>query len=347
MIQRETIERYVQTAFPEARILEFRALGSGAHGTGYALKLDTPKGAHDYVMKILAPHGLGHDYPSDRAGVFLLARAEYGNLPDHVHAIDVISQMPDGSWKSVGGGKEYYLIMERAKGTSYFADLALFKKKQSLDQEDVGKIMSMTEYLARIHAVKKEGKALYWRKLRDTIGHGERLMGVFDTYPEGVLDYREMAAIEKKCVDWRVRLKPFHHRLSQVHGDFHPGNIWFQDCEFTLLDRSRGPFGEPADDVTALTINYIFFSIQYFKALRSPFIDAFRLFFTDYLRRTGDRELLALCGLFFAFRGAVVANPVFYPEVTGEQRKLIFLFVKNVLEDTRFDFENVDRYLAG
>ncbi|MGE5894364.1 MAG: phosphotransferase family protein [bacterium] len=347
MIQRETIEHYVLTAFPDARLLEFRALGSGAHGTGYCLKLDTPEGTHDYVIKILAPRGLGHDYPSDRAAVFLLAHAEYGNLPNHVRAIDVISQMPDGSWKSVGGGKEYYLIMERAVGTTYFADLALFRNKQSLEQEDIRKIMSMTEYLARIHAVKKQRKALYWRKLRDIIGHGECLMGVFDTYPEGVLDYREMAAIEKKCVDWRARLKPFHHRLSQIHGDFHPGNIWFHDSTFTLLDRSRGPFGEPADDVTALTINYIFFSIQYFNDIRSPFIDAFRLFFTDYLRRTGDREILEVCGLFYAFRGAVIANPVFYPEVTGEQRKLIFSFVRNVLEDTLFDFEGVNRYLEG
>jgi hypothetical protein len=44
---------------------------------------------------------------------------------------------------------------------------------------------------------------------------------------------------------------------------------------------------------------------------------------------------------FFAFRGAVVANPVFYPEVTPKQRKIIFRFVHSVLESKRFNPENV------
>jgi aminoglycoside phosphotransferase (APT) family kinase protein len=44
-----------------------------------------------------------------------------------------------------------------------------------------------------------------------------------------------------------------------VHGDFHPWNILFQnDCDFAVLDRSRGEWGDPADDVAPLTINYLF-----------------------------------------------------------------------------------------
>ena len=50
---------------------------------------------------------------------------------------------------------------------------------------DKKKIRAMAVYLAEIHAMKKDSKTLYWRKLRDTIGHGECLMGVFDTYPDG------------------------------------------------------------------------------------------------------------------------------------------------------------------
>ena len=44
---------------------------------------------------------------------------------------------------------------------------------------------------------------------------------------------------------------------------------------------------------------------------------------------------------FFAFRGAVVANPVFYPEVTAKQRKMIFRFVNSVLDAERFNPEKV------
>lgn len=347
MIDRESVERYVKAAFPGSRLIEFETLGSGAHGTGFSMKLDTPEGISDYAIKVLSPHGLGHDYPSDRAAVFLLAQAEYGNLPRHAKAVDVIARMPDGSWRSVGGGREYYLVMERVSGRDYFEDLRAFKDKASLDDRDRARIASMTAYLASIHSVKKHSPSLYRRKLRDTIGHGECLMGVFDSYPDGTLSFQEMADIEKVCVDVRARLKPLHARLSQIHGDFHPGNIWFEDNTFVLLDRSRGPYGEPADDVTALTVNYLFFSVKAHGRLTGAYREAFSLFFREYLRLTGDGVLPSVLGLFFAFRGAVVANPAFYPEVTPAQRSLIFSFVRNVLTEEAFDFENPDRYLEG
>jgi aminoglycoside phosphotransferase (APT) family kinase protein len=346
MIEKRAIEEYFGMVMSGAEVIEFQSLGSGAHGTGFSLTLKTAGDIHEFVIKELAPRNLGHDYPSDRAAVFLLAEAEYGNLPNHVKALDVLSLRPDGTLRSVGGGKDYFLIMERSAGTNYFADLRSFRTRPVLDEQDRGKISAMASYLSQIHAIKKDARNLYWRKLRDTVGHGECLMGVFDTYPDGTLGYGEMARIEKKCIDWRARLKPLHHRLSQIHGDFHPGNIRFHNKTFTLLDRSRGPYGEPADDITALTVNYLFFSIQYFDRLKGPYDEALRLFFEEYLKSTGDAELLKVCGLFFAFRGAVVANPAFYPEVTQEKRRIIFAFIRNVLEDESFDYQSAGRYLA-
>ena len=216
----------------------------------------------------------------------------------------------------------------------------------------------MTTYLAEIHSAKKASKTLYWRKLRDTVGHGECLMGVFDTYPDGTLSYDEMAGIIKKSVDWIYRLKPKHNRLSQIHGDFHPGNIWFTspspplhkggigEGDFVLLDRSRGPWGDPADDITALTINYIFFSIKHHSSVKGPYLEGLTLFFDRYVTLTGDNEIYDVVAPFFAFRGAVVANPIFYPELTPEQRRLIFRFVNNVLDDDRFKLEKVNDYLT-
>ena len=171
-------------------------------------------------------------------------------------------------------------------------------------------------------------------------------MGVFDTYPDGTLGYEEMAEIEKKCVDWRARLKPLSSRLSQIHGDFHPGNIWFRnDEDFILLDRSRGPWGEPADDVTALAINYIFFSVGTHGDIREAYLEGLKLFFDEYIMASGDKEINGVVAPFFAFRVVVVANPVFYPDLTQEKRAALFRFCRNVLDRGVFTPDEVNSYL--
>jgi hypothetical protein len=352
-ISRGALEEYFYGLLGECRVVGVKALGRGAHGTGFQVDVETEKGVEPYVLKSIVPEGLGHDYPSDRAAMLLLALDTFGDLPRHVRALDVLSLHEDGSVRSVGGGKEYFLLMERAVGASYFADLEGLRRKERLEEADKVKIATMAEYLMGIHSVKKDSRALYLRKLRDIIGHGECMMGVFDTYPTGpdeVLSYAEMAEIEKKCIDLRARLKDRYGRLSKVHGDFHPGNIWWSEAapgerRMCLLDRSRGPWGEPADDVTALTINYVFFSVRYFDMLKGPYLEALRLFFDEYLRLTGDGEVLDLLAPFYAFRGAVVANPVFYPQPAPGQRRLIFRFVHNALDAVRFDPEQADRYV--
>lgn len=365
----EALEAYLKEVFGSSvRLVEFKRLGAGVHGAGFLLMIETEEGRRSYVLKDLSPEGLGHDYPSDRAAVFLLANDTYGKLPRHIQAIDVIAMKEDGTMKSIGGGVDYFLLMEKAEGENYFNDLTEFSKKGPLDEWDIKKIEAMTSYLAEIHSVKEDSKTLYWRKLRDTVGHGECLMGVFDSYPDGTITYNEMAEIIKKSVDWIARLKPKYKRLSQIHGDFHPGNIWFNPptplskdstpplpplarggeggVDFVLLDRSRGPWGDPADDVTALTINYIFFSIKHYGSVKGPYLEGLKSFFERYVTLTGDDELYGVVAPFYAFRGAVVANPIFYPELTPEQRRLIFRFVNNVLDDERFELERVNDYLG-
>jgi hypothetical protein len=359
MVNEEALKTYLLGRFGDAVHVGIRRLGSGVQGTGFLVEIKTGYGVESYVVKTLLSEGLGHDYPSDRAAVFLLDLEEYKNLPKHVKAIDVLSEMEDGSVRSVGGGREYYLLMEKAEGKHYFYDLAEFSKKCSLEDRDLLRIRTMTSYLAGIHAVKRDSRTLYWRKLRDTVGHGECLMGVFDTYPDGVISYAEMAKIIKKSVDWVTKLKPAYSRLSQIHGDFHPGNIWFRsesahphslcspdaDTDFVLLDRSRGPWGDPADDVTALTINYIFFSIKNYGDVRGAYLEGLENFFNLYMKASGDTEMPGVVAPFFAFRGAVVANPVFYPELTIDQRRLIFRFVHNVLDARSFEVEKINDYL--
>lgn len=359
MINEKAIKAYVLERFKDIVHVDIRKLGSGVQGSGFLVQMRTKEGARSYVVKSLLAEGFGHDYPSDRAAVFLLDLDEYANLPDHVKAMDVLAEMEDGTVKSIGGGKEYYLMMEEVEGRDYFKDLTDLAGREQLAEGDMAKIRAMASWLGRIHAKKKESKTLYWRKLRDTVGHGECLMGVFDIYPDGTLPYEEMADIVKRSVDWTYKLKPQHKRLSQIHGDFHPGNIWFKEAEaggqkaeggqpeFILLDRSRGPWGEPADDLTALAINYIFFSVRLSGDVRGAYLEGLKLFIDEYIRTSGDKEILEMTAPFFAFRCSVVANPVFYPDLSSEARRKIFNFARAVLSAERFEVARVNEYLAG
>ena len=145
---------------------------------------------------------------------------------------------------------------------------------------------------------------------------------------------------------WRWKLKSRTERLRQVHGDFHPWNILFREgADFTALDRSRGEWGEAADDVTCLTLNYLFFSLQRSGRLEGAFETLWRRFWDRYLERSGDREILQVAAPFLAFRGIVMANPVWYPALDERLRHRMLDFVLNVLAAERFEPDARQRVL--
>ena len=174
-------------------------------------------------------------------------------------------------------------------------------------------------------------------------------MGLMDSYPEslGFIDSKGFAEIEKKCIEWRWKIKNKGYRLCQEHGDFHPWNILFnQGKELSVLDRSRGEWGEAADDVTAMSINYVFFSLQKQSKLGGAFEELFQLFMENYLEKSQDDEMLELLQPFYAWRALVIANPIWYPSLEIDIRKKIFNFIHNVLEVKVFDITKVNDYLS-
>ena len=97
--------------------------------------------------------------------------------------------------------------------------------------------------------------------------------------------------------------------------------------------------------MTALAINYLFFSIKKHGDVRGAYQEGLELFFEEYIRASGDREITEVVAPFFAFRAAVVANPVFYPELSPEARRKIFRFADSVLSNDAFSVERVNEYL--
>ncbi len=80
------------------------------------------------------------------------------------------------------------------------------------------------------------------------------------------------------------------------------------------------------------------------KRLTQDFKRLYETFFDVYLERTSDYELLEVIQPFYAFRGLVVASPVWYPNISLDTRTKLFNFIKNVLDAEEFDYKNADRY---
>jgi aminoglycoside phosphotransferase (APT) family kinase protein len=271
-------------------------------------------------------------------------------MPRHIQAIDVAGETDDRliSLKEAG---EFYLFMEEAEGGAYFKDLNAILERGELTEVDRNRAQALAHFLAEIHAVKYVGEnseTLYRRRIRDLIGHGECIMGIIDAYDrtEFTTD-RELMDYAGKCLSWWGKIRNNSERLCRVHGDYHPGNIWFHGDDFTLLDRSRGSWGEPACDVSCLGINYIYYAVKERGTFEGPFAELFRLFLRTYLEETSDHGFFEVTQPFFAFRVLVLANPKFYPDDTAETKRKLLNLGHSVLETEKFDPEKISGYMEG
>ncbi len=356
-LRRHQLEAYLRGRFgPRAHLLSYGRIGKESsgesvkqYGYGAPIRLTFRIGRHvrRAVLGTMSPGPFGHEHMADRAQAILWDFDSYGRLPRHVTALDVGAFGAKGRLFSIAEARELFLLTDWLEGHSYHLDLERLARTGRLQANDRARTRALARYLASIHRTRKRDRDLYRRRLRELIGHGECIMGLTDSYPErfGFITTDLLRSIEEACNGWRWRLRGRADRLAQVHGDFHPWNVLFRrGTDFSLLDRSRGEWGEPADDLTAMSINYLFFSLQRWGRLQGPFETLFREFWDTYIKASRDAGVLETAAPFFAFRGLVVASPLWYPDLTLEVRRALFRFVQSVLAAERFDTTEVNRY---
>ncbi len=357
-LSKERLKEYLSNVFRQnVEIIDVKRMGEEkgdikelGYGAPRLIEAKIGEEARRMVMSFVAPGPYGLEYMPDRAQVVLLAHQTYNKLPRHVRSFDCGGVTSEGELISVGSVEEFFVLMEYAEGELYKVDLDRISERKELEQIDIERALALSDYLVEIHKEKRDEPTLYIRRVRDLVGHGEGIMGLLDTYTPSseYATEEDLANIEKKCIKWRWKLKKYAHRLSVVHGDYHPWNVLFRKgTDFTVLDRSRGEWGEPADDVTAMTINYVFFSVLAFGDLSGPFKRLFNTFYENYLDKTGDEELLKVAPPFYAWRGIVISHPQWYPTLTPETRRKLLNFINMVLESEEFNPKEVNSYLKG
>lgn len=323
-----------------------------ALGYGQPLRIDYRSGGQTrrVVLRRVKRNGFGRERHADRIAAVWLDFHTFNHLPQHVHALDLVGLTDDGDFASISHVQDLLLLTDYGHGTPYADDLLRIRDDGQCSPLDVRRAQALAAYLAEIHAVSHDDPLLWRRRLRDLIGHGEGIMGLTDSYtgddPLATADV--LRAIEEAANGWRWQLKPLTGRLCQVHGDFHPFNVLFDSGEsFSLLDRSRGEWGEAADDVSCMAINYLFFSLQRYARLDGPFRQLHTAFWESYRAQRSDDELCQVIQPWFAWRALVLASPQWYPNLDSAVRAALLTFARKVLAEETFEWRQINRYLVG
>lgn len=358
---RGAIEGLLGALEPGVRVVSIEALGvdrpgataaTKAMGYGAPLKITVEAGSSErraYVLHTEVPGPFGHERRSDRAAHMLLAFDTFGRVPGHVRPIDVGAIEGDGRLRSLRGAGELYLLSEFAEGEVYAEELRRVGQRGRATAADVARAEQLAEVLIAVHSPAEGGEGAYRRAVRDLVGHGEGVFGVIDGYPDAVeaAPRARLEAIERQCSAYRWRLRGKGARLSRVHGDFHPYNIVVRSgASPSLLDASRGSVGDPADDVTCLAINHVFFALEHPGSWRAGFEPLWQAFWGHYMARRHDLELLDVAPPFFAWRALVIGNPRFYPMLSARSRDLLLTLAERWLDAGRLTPDDVDEVIA-
>lgn len=297
----------------------------------------------DLVWRTASPNEYGHDRRADRAAEALLAFDDFAKLPGHVRALDVGAIRAGGELVSLRDAGEHYLITTYARGSIYADDLRRIATSGATDG-DIARVDALARYLGDLHAPIAEPRA-YRRAVRDLVGDGEGIYGIVDGYPTDTpaASPARLRALEAWCADWRWRLRDREARLTRTHGDFHPFNVVFGDgVAFTLLDASRGACGEPADDVTAMAVNYLLFALGEDGAWGRGLGALWHRFWASYQTARPDAQLLDVAPPWFAWRTLVVCNPQFYPRMAPAVRDALLGLAEAVLAIGRLEPARAD-----
>jgi len=352
----EALRTLIMRLYPGATVGELETLGADEapadatrKGVGYGVPvrvrlLEADGRARCLVFHTALPDDFGHDRRADRAQEMLLAYDTFGQVPGHVQAVDVGVIGADGAMRSIADARELYLLTEWAEGEVYASDLREVAR-QGVTARDLRRVDLLADYLVGLHIRRDDRPAIYTRAVRDLVGSGEGLFGIVDSYGAEVPSAppARLQRIEQLMLAWRWRLRGRERRLSRTHGDFHPFNIVFgAEDTLMLLDASRGCAGDPADDLAALAVNYLFFALDAPGTWRGGFGALWHRLWSRYLEASGDREVLEVAAPWLAWRALVVANPRWYPGLSAAGRDALLGWIEEVLAAPRLELASAD-----
>lgn len=344
-ITKTQIKQFLEKNYGQkVQVIKITKLGTGFMAAGYRVDFKIKDGPKKVVIRIISPIDFSNDYAADRMASFWIQHHSAKLLSSHVKSLGILGINKKS--KEVGRVDhydEFIQVLDWAEGEEYFADLERILKDNKANDADFKKVALLSDYLVKTHKKKFKGSkdqalSLYKRHTRDYIG-SRFMIDVLDTYPSEI-SFTSWGKLHKLVFDvykYRESLKNDFTRLSKIHGDYHPGNIRFKNNkQFIVLDASRAIWGEPADDVSCLGINYLWYALKQTGKFKGIFMELFDKFWNNYLIKTGDLEINTILPLFIAIRSVVLKHPLYF-SVDDKIRKKLLAFSYHTLKTGNFE----------
>ena len=236
----ESIEAYLQRAFgDDARLVGAGDIGNldeqGMKGFGYGKPLlihfEVGGEAKEAVLSVMKGDKYGHQFYWDRAAILMFQYETSASMERHVVPMGLGYVDGADHLIPVDEPKEFFILNEKLEGYDYFLDLERIKGGD-FRESDVETSREFARWLARVHSLKHDDAHLYYRRIRNLIGSSECILGLIDEafpHPYAPFADAQFMVLEKRLIEWRWKLKGYAHRLSAVHGDFHPWNVLVQE----------------------------------------------------------------------------------------------------------------------
>jgi len=174
--------------------------GDKGYGYGVPLRVDYELDARPRraVLESVRAGPFGHEHMADRAQIVLWAHDAFNRLPKHVVSLDVGAVRASGELVPLGDAEEFFMLADFVEGREYADDLLRLGSGSPLNDLDLERCEALCDYLVEIHRLRAPDPALYVRRVRELLGHGECLFGVADSYPPGY--GAVLQEIETRCL---------------------------------------------------------------------------------------------------------------------------------------------------
>lgn len=339
------IKKYLKQR--NAKLLSLEKLGSGLVADGYKLEYEYAGQIKKTVCRRLHGIGMSRDYLPDNVGYLLLQHEITKTHPLHIPSNDVVCFGDKIQVVSLDGIEDVFQIVEFAEGDSYVKWILDIQNGFTSDHEKV--VKNITDYMLKTHKIKpkvdpEKIKHYYWRHSQDFIG-SEVLMDILDVWPQDkLLSLKDRAFFVEQLYILREQTRDLYKRCVMIHSDLHPDNIRVHaDLSISILDSARTIWGEPADDLTCMLANFLFFGMKFPKS-RAEYQKAYDFMLQRYLAKNGSSELEQAARIYMPIRLLILAHPLFFSDDSPKLKKQVIKLAKEIISNRKFTLTNTWKF---